>query len=274
MKNHPENLNCNIVKDLLPSYLEDICTAETKLAVDKHLSECNACRKLTAMMRETTIISEHTEFAQINYMKKMKLYFFKTGSYTGIILTVFLLLGLFAAINNYNFSFFNIKKFYLLLPCLLIITKLLIPSKHPQPQIEKKWKVLTALAILFTCYGIFIVLYLLHTQMLIHGFNTFHIPPQHIGPFLNHQLLAILFYLVILYLIGLYRTIYSKPFRFLYMNIYLTCAFIILSESLFLKSLSDISKSLPILIQIIFILLLEGFGMSVLSVILQKKSCR
>lgn len=271
--NHPKNLNCNIVKDLLPSYLEDICTPDTKMAVEKHLSECNACRKLTAVMRETTLVSERTEFAQINYMKRMKLHFLKTGSFAGIVLSVFLLLGLYAAFSNYNFS--NIKIFYLLLPCLLIITKLLIPSKHSQPLVEKKWNILTVLAILFTCYGIFITFFLLlRAKTLIHGFGPFQIAPQHIGPFLNYQLLAILFYLVLLYLIGLYRTIYGKPFHFLYMNIYLTCAFITLSESLFLKSLSDISKSLPILIQIIFALLLEGFGMSVLSAIVQKKSCR
>lgn len=271
--NHPKNLNCNIVKDLLPSYLEDICTPDTKMAVEKHLSECNACRKLTAMMRETTIVSERTEFAQINYMKRMKLYFFKTGSFAGIVLAAFLLLGLYTAFSNYNFS--NIKIFYLLLPCLLIITKLLIPSKHPQPQAEKKWKILTALAVLFTCYGIFITFFLLlHAQTWIHGFGPFQLAPQQIGPFLNHQLLTILFYLVLLYFTGLFRSIYSKPFRFLYMNIYLTCAFITLSESLFLKSLSDISKSFPVLVQIIFILLLEGFGMSVLAAIVQKRSCR
>ena len=38
------NIDCGIVRDLLPLYAEDICGEETKLAVEKHLKECGDCR--------------------------------------------------------------------------------------------------------------------------------------------------------------------------------------------------------------------------------------
>ncbi|KAI4444976.1 hypothetical protein C823_007998 [Eubacterium plexicaudatum ASF492] len=54
------------------------------------------------------------------------------------------------------------------------------------------------------------------------------------------------------------------------MNIYLTCGFITLSQSLTLKVLTDSSEALPNLIRIIIILSLEGIAGEGLSLILQK----
>lgn len=266
--------NCNIIKDLLPSYLENICTSDTRNAVNKHLSKCDACRKLVVMMRETEFISERTEFAEIDYMKKLKKNFIKKGSYISIILGVFILLSLFISINNYNS--YNIQIFYLILPCLLIITKSLFPSLLPNQQIEKKWKILTILSILFTCYGICINLFLLlHSQTWIsQAFGLFHLKQEQLGPFLNMQLLTILFYLAALYLTGIYRSIRGKHFCFLYMNIYLTCGFITISQILSLKTLAEPSKTVHVLIKAILTLLLEGTVGIILFTIHQKKSCR
>jgi len=48
-------LSCNIIKDLLPSYLEDLCTADTKHAVEEHLSECSTCKKPSRVKRADKI---------------------------------------------------------------------------------------------------------------------------------------------------------------------------------------------------------------------------
>lgn len=36
---------CSVVEDLLPLYLEDMCSDDSKAAIEKHLQECPACRK-------------------------------------------------------------------------------------------------------------------------------------------------------------------------------------------------------------------------------------
>lgn len=38
-------VNCEIIQDLLPLYEEGICTPSSKAAVEKHLAECERCRK-------------------------------------------------------------------------------------------------------------------------------------------------------------------------------------------------------------------------------------
>ena len=44
-------LDCDIVRDLLPSYVEDLVSPRTKQAVEEHLASCPACRRLCGAMR-------------------------------------------------------------------------------------------------------------------------------------------------------------------------------------------------------------------------------
>lgn len=275
--------NCNIIRDLLPSYLDDICTPDTRKAVDEHLSECSSCRDLAARMRETAFTSELMEAAEIDYMKKAKRHFIKKGSIGSILPAVFVLLGLFTSIHSYNSSAAAIHLYYLVLPCLLAATKALCPSKAGQPhQLKNSWKLLTGLGILLTCWGVFMIrISYSHLESWIRqGYLLFHLKPEQLGPFLHSQLLAILFYLTILYLAGIYHALCGKPFSYLSMSICLTGGFITLGEELSLKCLSDASSGLQLLTEMVSIFLLEGAAVTSLSIILEKwvqtrkKSCR
>ena len=62
-------INCNLIRDLLPSYLDDICTQDTKAAVNQHLADCPQCRDLAKMMQETDLISEQTQIIELDYLK-------------------------------------------------------------------------------------------------------------------------------------------------------------------------------------------------------------
>lgn len=44
---------CKLIQDLLPLYLDGLCSEESKEAVESHLSECSACKELCAAMRES-----------------------------------------------------------------------------------------------------------------------------------------------------------------------------------------------------------------------------
>ncbi len=46
------NYPCNLIQDLLPLYLDGVCSEESKKAVEKHLSECPGCKEYYAAMRE------------------------------------------------------------------------------------------------------------------------------------------------------------------------------------------------------------------------------
>lgn len=36
--------NCDLIKDLLPLYVDEICSDESKKIVEEHLDECLDCR--------------------------------------------------------------------------------------------------------------------------------------------------------------------------------------------------------------------------------------
>ena len=38
------NYNCGIIKDLIPLYTDEVCSAESRAAVEAHLGECPSCR--------------------------------------------------------------------------------------------------------------------------------------------------------------------------------------------------------------------------------------
>lgn len=275
--------NCNIIRDLLPSYLDNICTPDTRNAVDEHLSACSSCRDLAALMRETAFTAERMEAAEIDYMKKTKRHLIKKGSFGSILPAVFVLFGLFTSIRSYNSSAATIRIYYLLLPCLLAATKALCPSKAGQQHpLKSFWKILTSLGILLACWGVFIIIFSYsHLETLLQqGYGLFHVKPEQLGPFLHWQLLAILFYLTVLYLAGIYHALCGKPFSYLSMSICLTSGFITLGEDLSLKCLSDVSSGLQLLTEILVVFLLEGTAVTGLALILEKwmqirkKSCR
>ncbi len=47
--------DCEIIRDLLPLYVDDICSEKSRLLVDEHLAECTECTDLLNRLRKTEI---------------------------------------------------------------------------------------------------------------------------------------------------------------------------------------------------------------------------
>ena len=50
-------IDCDIIKDLLPLYHDDICSFKSKLAVEEHLTECDNCNAELDTMRQDIPLS-------------------------------------------------------------------------------------------------------------------------------------------------------------------------------------------------------------------------
>ena len=46
-------MDCNVIKDLLPLYVDECCSEESTRLVAEHLDTCESCRKIYNQMRET-----------------------------------------------------------------------------------------------------------------------------------------------------------------------------------------------------------------------------
>lgn len=68
MKN---DLSCEVVHDLLPSYLDGVASEETKAAVERHMEECPDCRETLRRMKEPEETAPAEE-KEIDYLKKIR----------------------------------------------------------------------------------------------------------------------------------------------------------------------------------------------------------
>lgn len=71
------NLSCDIIRDLLPLYVDEVCSEESRTAVEAHLQSCAQCREELRVMRcgETAAIAEEVNTAKAagKLWKKSKL---------------------------------------------------------------------------------------------------------------------------------------------------------------------------------------------------------
>ena len=47
-------MNCNIIKDLMPSYIDSICSKETVAVIEEHIEHCQECKKTMQLMQQPT----------------------------------------------------------------------------------------------------------------------------------------------------------------------------------------------------------------------------
>ncbi|WP_297436938.1 zf-HC2 domain-containing protein [uncultured Clostridium sp.] len=67
--------NCNVIKDLISLYIDDLLSDDSKSMVDKHISECDECKKYLDNMSEDIkcdISLNESDLAQVKLVEKIK----------------------------------------------------------------------------------------------------------------------------------------------------------------------------------------------------------
>ena len=66
-------MNCNIVKDLIPLYIDGCCSEESEKVVEEHIKDCGDCKKLFEDMKSPSDIVEVSKapktFSKLNDWK-------------------------------------------------------------------------------------------------------------------------------------------------------------------------------------------------------------
>lgn len=66
------DIDCNIIKDLLPTYIEGLTSGESNQMIENHLDGCEECRLLTAALKSEVKFSSESVNGEIDYMKKVR----------------------------------------------------------------------------------------------------------------------------------------------------------------------------------------------------------
>ncbi|MEA4934147.1 MAG: zf-HC2 domain-containing protein, partial [Lawsonibacter sp.] len=62
-----KKLDCEIVRDLLPSYVDKLTSETTNRAVEEHLSGCPDCAEALRLMKEPEPAENHPN-AEVDYL--------------------------------------------------------------------------------------------------------------------------------------------------------------------------------------------------------------
>lgn len=66
-----KKISCDIIKDILPLYLDGVVSNATKEMVEEHLSACNSCRKEAEIMKQDVILpaTKNIQLSEPEYSK-------------------------------------------------------------------------------------------------------------------------------------------------------------------------------------------------------------
>lgn len=65
-------LECDVIRDLLPSYVDGICSEASKRHIEEHIAECEECDRLMRQLRDMEIVTDRLEQREIDGLKKVK----------------------------------------------------------------------------------------------------------------------------------------------------------------------------------------------------------
>ena len=178
------NISCNMIKDLIPSYIDQICSDESRQAVEEHISTCQACKTyMETMKKEFT--AEETEPKQLQYMKKVKRHYELNVFAIGIFLFI-CAVGTVIVITR--IGRIPIRMYNIILPVFIIAAYAFLPKDSFTQKKTKQSSVFIILSLFATIAAISLL-----PQSLdwISGAHTpFNIPVDKLGPFMTRCLAA------------------------------------------------------------------------------------
>lgn len=145
--------NCNIIKDLLPSYTDGICSDDSKQIIEEHFRECESCKIISEHMKDTTLensLSEEKNEILSKHNKHIKRKTYTIGIITSAILTIPVLVSLICNIAiGHSLDWFFIVLTSILLTASIIVVPLVCETH------KLMWTVLCSTAslilLLLTC---------------------------------------------------------------------------------------------------------------------------
>lgn len=207
--------NCNVIRDLIPSYVDDICSEDTKALVEGHLAKCNECASLVKMMQETDFVSEETEQQEIDYMKKIKQHTAMKSNIQLAILAILFLAG--AGIVLLERGAIPVQLYYVVLPVFMLLVSFM-SSNYVSCMRSTKWKgILIGVSLCLVIYTI--VLQLVVINLGVRDMYPFNLAPWQIGSVLANQMLILSFLHLCILAAGMFITVKTGNSHHLLMSI-------------------------------------------------------
>ena len=65
-------MKCSVIQDLMPSYVDEICSQDSRDMVEEHVAECEQCKAKLENIKNTQIVAGDASKKQVDYLKKIR----------------------------------------------------------------------------------------------------------------------------------------------------------------------------------------------------------
>lgn len=130
-----KQISCDIIRDLVPSYLDGICSEASRDAVKEHLLGCEKCRSYLDSLKSTEIVDGKSGQAELSFMHKIRDYYTRKNTLGASLLFFLVIMVLLFVPHNAFTSVSNTLTFYTVLFTVLVLgTISLLGSYHTGPK--------------------------------------------------------------------------------------------------------------------------------------------
>lgn len=201
-----ERLSCEIIMDLIPLYVENLCSEKSKEAVEMHLGECSTCMQAVKACRENSFSVRQTEHRQLDAMKKIR----RKLEFQRILLGLLLLLivGISLCLFGGNVLHMAAEAYYLFFAAAILVYIYAFGNMRDL-QKAKKRDYFTALGSgMMSVYALALLVYVI--QAAAAGRMPFGLKLHQVGPCVSGQFALLLVIQLALWIYGMYRILRDR----------------------------------------------------------------
>lgn len=260
------NKECEIMKDLLPSYAEEICTEASREWVEEHLKNCEECRKTVALLKTTEISAKRLEQESLDAGRKV----IRQNLRRSMLNLGLCLVMAFLMIFVFELELIQIPHLalYLVMPICMLITWLVCRNQCRLRGWDK-WDTLSvAGVILATVYGAVMMFY--GFAQAIKGETVFGLAPNGFGPFLYAQMVLAAVLCFAIYVLQMVRVVKNGRNNSILINLCLTGIFLMMAYCVYMGNLLSLEEAVELLKDATVTVLAEGAIGTICFVVLDK----
>lgn len=199
-----QKMNCNIIQDLMPSYMDDICSKESRELIDEHFTECEDCKKLYEKSMLELLHENSITTKDIDYLKKIKDAVFRKNISILVIIGIVYLMELWINFSSYA----NVFNYFIFTPVTCGLLFFVLPD-FTENEVPKKRKYMALGIELAAIMGSFLFL-LTSGWVVTHYRIPFDMRVDQIGPFISGILYIVLFGFIFIFPLTLYYSLKKK----------------------------------------------------------------
>lgn len=257
---------CDIIKDLLPSYVDEICSEASKEWIEEHLKECSECRASAELMKHTEFSAKRLEQEQLEAGRKV----LRKNLWQSVLNLGLCLLTAFLMILVFELDGVQIPHMALdiAFPICLLMTWLTFRNQTKLRTWDKWDSIMTVAAVLATGYGAVMMKY--GFSQAVKGETIFGLALNKFGPFLYSQMVLAAVLCFVVYVLQIVRTIKQGRSNSLPLCLSLSGIFLMMAYCIYMGYLTDLESAEEILNEATLTVLIVGLNCTFVFAMMDK----